>query len=73
MDLYCGAGSIGLSFLKMGIGKKVIGVEVVADAITDAWYNAKINGLENDVLFVSSQAEKMFHTHPELTEKCVDL
>lgn len=73
LDLYCGAGSIGLSFLKMGIGKKVIGVEVVADAITDAWYNAKINGLENDVLFVSSQAEKMFHTHPELTEKCVDL
>jgi 23S rRNA (uracil1939-C5)-methyltransferase len=51
VDMYCGAGSIGLSFLAMGIGRKVIGVEVVQEAITDARHNAKINGLEDNAMF----------------------
>ncbi len=53
LDLYCGTGSIGLSFLKTGRGDKVFGIEIVPDAIVDAVRNAKINGLENDSYFVS--------------------
>jgi 23S rRNA (uracil1939-C5)-methyltransferase len=40
-DLYCGTGSIGIFCSKEA--KKIIGVEVVADAIEDAKENARIN------------------------------
>ncbi|NOZ43886.1 MAG: methyltransferase [bacterium] len=53
LDLYCGTGSIGLSFLKMGIGDALIGIEVVADAIQDAWKNAEINKLKEQCFFVA--------------------
>jgi tRNA/tmRNA/rRNA uracil-C5-methylase (TrmA/RlmC/RlmD family) len=43
IDLYCGSGTIGLSFLKAGLGKAVKGIEIVADAVQDAYFNAKIN------------------------------
>lgn len=45
LDLYCGAGTIGLSMCN-GI-KKLIGVEVVAQAIENAKRNAEINGVTN--------------------------
>ena len=69
LDLYCGAGSIGLSLLKMGIGKELVGVEIVEEAIVDARHNAKINGLEARSFFMASPAEKMLINFPELKEK----
>ena len=69
LDLYCGAGSIGLSLLKMGIGKELVDVEIVEEAIVDARHNAKINGLEARSFFVASPAEKMLINFPELKEK----
>ncbi len=45
LDLYCGAGTIGLSMAKSV--KKVIGVEIVPEAIRDAKENAKRNNIEN--------------------------
>ncbi len=45
LDLYCGAGTIGLSMSRMA--KRVIGVEIVPEAVADAKENAKINGIEN--------------------------
>ena len=45
IDLYCGAGTIGLSFAKKA--KSIIGVEIVSQAVEDAKENAKINGIEN--------------------------
>ena len=45
LDLYCGAGTIGLSFAKRA--KEIIGVEIIEQAVEDAKYNAKINGIEN--------------------------
>lgn len=45
LDLYCGAGTIGLSLAKDA--KSIIGVEIVPEAIEDAKINAKINGIEN--------------------------
>ncbi len=45
LDLYCGAGTIGLSMAK-NVGK-VMGVEIIPEAIEDAKENAKRNGIEN--------------------------
>lgn len=53
LDLYCGAGTIGLSMSRKA--KKVIGVEIVPEAIEDAKFNAKLNGTEN-AEFICSDA-----------------
>lgn len=45
LDLYCGAGTIGLSLAKRA--KKIIGVEIIPDAIKDAKINAANNEIEN--------------------------
>jgi 23S rRNA (uracil1939-C5)-methyltransferase len=45
LDLYCGIGGIGL-FLA-GQAKKVIGIEVVEEAVADARKNARLNGFNN--------------------------
>jgi 23S rRNA (uracil1939-C5)-methyltransferase len=48
-DLYCGTGSIGI-FLS-GLAKKIIGVEVIAEAIEDAKENAHLNGIQHASFF----------------------
>ncbi len=45
LDLYCGAGSIGLSMADRF--DSVIGVEIIPEAIEDACYNAQNNGIKN--------------------------
>ncbi len=45
LDLYCGAGTIGLSMAKEA--KNIIGVEIIPEAVKDAEFNAKNNGIEN--------------------------
>ncbi len=45
IDLYCGTGTIGLSMASLA--QKVIGVEIVKEAVEDAKINAKINGFKN--------------------------
>lgn len=45
LDLYCGIGTIGFSLVKNV--KKLIGVEIVPDAIENAKLNAKLNGISN--------------------------
>ena len=45
LDLYCGAGAIGLSMAKDA--KEVIGVEIIPQAVRDAQFNAKENNIEN--------------------------
>ena len=49
LDLYCGVGTITLCMAKAA--GKVIGVEVVEQAIVDAKENAKRNGIENAEFF----------------------
>ncbi len=49
LDLYCGTGTIGLSMAKNA--KKVIGVEIIPQAIENAKENAKLNGIENAEFF----------------------
>jgi 23S rRNA (uracil1939-C5)-methyltransferase len=44
-DLYCGAGSI--SLFVSGLARRVIGAEIVPEAVQDAWRNAELNGITN--------------------------
>ncbi len=48
-DLYCGTGSIGIFVSKEA--KKIIGVELVADAIADAKENAALNNISHASFF----------------------
>ena len=45
LDLYCGAGTIGLSAAERV--KQVIGVEIVPQAVENAWENARMNDIAN--------------------------
>jgi len=45
LDLYCGAGSIGLSMADSA--KEIIGIDIVESAIECAKFNAKNNGINN--------------------------
>jgi 23S rRNA (uracil1939-C5)-methyltransferase len=55
VDLYCGTGTIGLTMAKDC--KRLIGVEIVPDAIKDARLNAKINNIQN-AEFICGDATK---------------
>lgn len=54
-DLYCGTGSIGI-YCSAG-AKKVIGIEVVEDAIKDAYENAALNGLHHCTFYAGDVAD----------------
>lgn len=45
LDLYCGAGTIGLSMA--GKARSVIGAEIIPEAVKDARFNATLNGIKN--------------------------
>lgn len=62
-DLYCGAGTISLLLARKA--KKVIGIEIVPEAIRDARENAVNNGIGN-VQFHAAAAEELL---PRLVEK----
>jgi 23S rRNA (uracil1939-C5)-methyltransferase len=55
-DLYCGAGSI--SLYVAGMAKKVIGAEIVPEAVKDAEVNARLNGISN-VTFEAGDLRKL--------------
>lgn len=63
LDLYCGIGTITLFLARRA--KKVYGIEVVPEAISDAKYNAEMNGIHN-VEFIQGAAEVVM---PEMAEK----
>ncbi len=46
-DLYCGAGTIGISFAKSRPDASVLGVEIIPQAVENARANAALNGIEN--------------------------
>ncbi len=54
MDIYCGIGTISLSAARAA--KKVIGVEIVPQAIDDAKRNAAENGIKNAEFFCADAA-----------------
>jgi 23S rRNA (uracil1939-C5)-methyltransferase len=69
-DLYCGTGSIGIFLSKNA--KKIIGVDVVEDAINDAKENAQLNNLQTasffsgDVIEICSDNFFKLHGSPDV-------
>lgn len=62
-DLYCGTGTIGQ--IAAGKAKKVIGIELIEEAVRSANENAKLNGLDN-CTFIAGDVAKIIQT---VTEK----
>jgi 23S rRNA (uracil1939-C5)-methyltransferase len=62
-DLYCGIGTISLFLAQKA--KKVMGVEIVPEAISDARNNAKINGIENAEFYVGKAEEVLPQKYKE--------
>ncbi|TCS80583.1 23S rRNA (uracil(1939)-C(5))-methyltransferase RlmD [Tepidibacillus fermentans] len=67
IDAYCGIGTISLFLAQKA--KHVYGVEIVPEAIKDAWNNARINGIKN-VTFEVGAAEKVI---PEWAKKGINV
>jgi len=65
-DLYCGTGTIAL-YLASCV-KRVIGFEIVHEAIKDANENARLNGIEN-IRFIEGNLDKLFRKEPELLKE----
>jgi len=62
-DLYSGTGTIGIIMAPMA--KKVIGIELVEEAVMSARENAKLNGLENCTFIAGDVSQKL----KEINEK----
>ncbi len=64
LDLFCGIGTITLLAAKAG-AKRVVGIEIIEDAINDAKRNAELNNITNAEFFAADAAETL-----KITEKC---
>ncbi len=62
-DMYCGIGTIG-QYMSKGAAK-IVGVEIVEDAVRNARENARLNGIENAQYFCGAAEE----VAPRLLEK----
>ena len=56
-DLYCGAGSIALHLAPQV--RRVVGFELVAAAVNDAYGNSRLNGLENCQFLAGDLKERL--------------
>lgn len=70
LDMYCGAGTIGISMSDNF--KEIIGVEIIPEAVENAKNNAKLNNVENTrfICADASEAAKMLEKegiHPDVT------
>jgi 23S rRNA (uracil1939-C5)-methyltransferase len=69
-DLYCGTGSIGIFVSRLA--KKIIGVELIEEAIDDAKENAALNNIQHahffagDVIDVCNDAFFSVHGRPDV-------
>ena len=58
LDLYCGVGTLGLFMASAGAGK-VIGIELVKEAVLNANRNAVINGIVNAIYYTGKAEEEL--------------
>lgn len=68
MDLFCGTGTIGQLMRQRNKNVRVIGVDIVKEAIEDARENARRNNLRN-LQFFAEDAGKFLKSHPEFQGK----
>lgn len=68
MDLFCGTGTIGQILSSKMPGVKIIGVDIVEEAIEDAKRNAAMNQVEN-VQFYAADVGKFLREYPDYIGK----
>lgn len=68
MDLFCGTGTIGQILSTRRSDVKIVGVDIVEEAIEDAKRNAKRNNIKN-VEFYAADVGKFLREHPEFIGK----
>lgn len=68
MDLFCGTGTIGQILANQIEGVKVIGVDIVKEAIEDAKRNAKRNKIDN-LEFYAADVGKFLREYPDFNNK----
>jgi 23S rRNA (uracil1939-C5)-methyltransferase len=59
-DLYCGAGSLGLALASQV--RRVVGFELVDEAVADAFENSRLNNLENCHFLAGDLKERILET-----------
>jgi len=64
MDLFCGTGTIGQIMANQIEGVKVVGVDIVPEAIEDAKRNAKLNSVSN-IEFYAADVGKFLRKYPK--------
>ena len=68
MDLFCGTGTIAQIIAKKQSTEKVIGVEIVEEAVSNAKINAKANNI-NNVKFFAEDVGPFLKNHPEYIDQ----
>jgi 23S rRNA (uracil-5-)-methyltransferase RumA len=68
MDLFCGTGTIGQVVANKTEGTKIIGVDIVKEAIEDAKENAKRNNI-NSIDFYAADVGKFLLEYPQYENK----
>lgn len=68
MDLFCGTGTIGQILASKIDGVKIVGVDIVEEAIEDAKRNAATNGI-NSVEFYAADVGKFLREYPNYIGK----
>ena len=68
MDLFCGTGTIGQILTTRKSNAKIVGVDIVEEAIADAKKNANNNGI-NNIEFYAADVGKFLKEHPEFQGK----
>ncbi len=68
MDLFCGTGTIGQILTTRKSDAKIVGVDIVEEAIFDARKNAKRNGIDQ-IDFYAADVGKFLKEHPEFQGK----
>jgi len=68
MDLFCGTGTIGQILTTRKSNAKIVGVDIVEEAISDAKKNAKINEIDN-IEFYAADVGKFLKEHSEFQGK----
>lgn len=69
MDLFCGTGTIGQLLAQRTEEIKVIGVDIVEEAIEDAKRNAVRNGLQSGIEFYAADVGKFLKAYPQYKGK----
>lgn len=70
LDLYCGVGA--LSLISAKIAQRVLGIEVVPNAIINALFNARVNDLNNTQFVINDASTAISKIKPDFNKIIVD-